>query len=42
MTAGMSSVVKKFWPSSMLITASVDFVHISRRSRRREQNRIYL
>jgi len=40
MTGGVSSVVNKFWPSSMLIAASVDLVYISRRVRRREQNRI--
>jgi len=33
-----SSVVNKFPPWSMLITASVDFVYISRRVRRTEQN----
>jgi len=37
-----SSVVNKFRPSSMLITASVDFVYISRRVSQRECNRICL
>jgi len=40
MTGGVSRVVNVFRPSGLLIT-SVDFVYISRRSRRREQNRIY-
>jgi len=39
---GVSSFINKFKPRSLLITASVDFVYISRRSRRREENRIYL
>ena len=42
MTGGVSSVINKFLPSSMLITASVDLVYISRRPRRKEQNIIYL
>jgi len=42
MTGGVSSAVSEFRPSSMLITASVAFVYISRRIRRIEQNIIYL
>jgi len=42
MTGGVRTVINNFRPSSMLITASVDFVYISRHSRRREQNSIYV
>jgi len=40
LTGGVSSVVNKFRPSSMLITASVDFVYYSRWSGRRVQKTV--
>jgi len=42
MTVGVSNIVNKCGPSSMLTRASIDFIYISRRICRRKQNRIYL
>ena len=38
LTGGVSGVVNKFQPWSMLITARIDFIYVIRRSRRRERN----